>query len=229
MPEPTLLRRGQPSGSLHGGRSILLARRATSCKALILLLAGALSGCTTINDWLEGMSPEEPPPATVDSQESAPYIKELYRLTNGDPATQAEIYDDARAAARLTPDTASRLRYALVLAMPGHPGSDPEQAQGVLREILAQPALLTPTEQSLATIWLTEVEARLVLNTEARRLRSAAARAANTENAAIAERVATVEAENRQLRQALAEAEQKLEAITSIERSIREQSDENGQ
>lgn len=193
------------------------------------LLLATLSGCTTITDWLEGKSAEEPSQATVDTRESASYIEELYELASGDPATQAEIYADARAAARLTPDTASRLRYALVLGTPGHPSNNPEEAQTRLREILAQPELLTPTEKSLASIWLADVEARLVLNAEARRLRNEAARAANTEHAAIAERVATVEAENRQLRQALAEAQQKLEAITSIERSIREQSDENGQ
>lgn len=194
-----------------------------------LLLVATLSGCTTINDWLEGKSSEEPSPAAVDTRESASYIEELYELASGDPATQAEIYADARAAARSTPDTASRLRYALVLGTPGHPGNNPEEAQALLGEILAHPELLTPTEKSLAAIWLAEVEARLVLNAEARRLRTEAARTANTEHAAIAGRVATVEAENRQLRQALAEAQQKLEAITSIERSIREQSDENGQ
>ena len=209
-------------------------RRALHRKALwkssatLLLASIVLSACTTFNDWLEGKNTEEPPPAAVDSNESASYIEELYRLASGDPATQAEIHADARAAARLTPDTSSRLRYALVLATPGHPSSDPEEAQSLLRDILAQPALLTSTEKSLATIWLVDVEARLVLRAEARRLRNQQARTASTENSAIAERVATVEAENRQLRQALSEAEQKLEAITSIERSIREQADENG-
>ena len=47
--------------------------------------------------------------------------------------------------------------------------------------------------------------------------------AANTEERAVAQRVASVEAENRRLQQALAEAEDKLEAITSIERDIRDQ------
>jgi hypothetical protein len=46
----------------------------------------------------------------------------------------------------------------------------------------------------------------------------------------VEQRLARVEAENRELRQSLAEAEQKLEAITSIERSIREQTEnENNQ
>jgi hypothetical protein len=58
-------------------------------------------------------------------------------------------------------------------------------------------------------------------------LRSEHSRAATTEEEAIAQRIANVESENRQLRRSLEEAEQKLEAITSIERSIREQS-ENG-
>jgi hypothetical protein len=196
--------------------------------ATLLLASITLSACSTFNDWLEGKNPEEPPAATVDTNESASYLEELYRQASCDPATQAEIHADARAAARLTPDTASRLRYALVLATPSHPSSDPEEAQSLLRDILAQPLLLTSAEKSLATIWLADVEARLVLRAEARRLRNQQARTANTENAAIAERVATVEAENRQLRQALSEAEQKLEAITSIERSIREQADENG-
>ena len=46
---------------------------------------------------------------------------------------------------------------------------------------------------------------------------------ADSQAAAINQRLTTVEAENRRLRQALAEAEDKLEAITSIERSIRQQ------
>ena len=66
-----------------------------------------------------------------------------------------------------------------------------------------------------------------MLDSEARRLRSENSRAATTEAAAINQRLARIEAENRQLRQSLADAEAKLEAITSIERSIREQSGEN--
>lgn len=189
--------------------------------ATTLLLATVIAGCATIEAWLGSESGDSPEAAGY--MESGSYIQALYALASADPFTQAEIYDDARAAAELTPDTESRLRYALVLAAPGHPASDPEQARALLREILAQPEPLTPTETSLATIWLADVEARLTLDAEARRLRDEAVHTANTEDAAVAERVATVEAENRQLRQALAEAQQKLEAITSIERSIREQ------
>ena len=100
-------------------------------------------------------------------------------------------------------------------------------AQSMFRELLSQPELMTASEVALATIFLADVEARLVLDAEARRLRSENTRAATTEEAAVSRRIARVEAENRQLRESLADAEAKLEAITSIERSIRQQSEEN--
>jgi hypothetical protein len=186
------------------------------------------AGCTHVNDWLRGERSGTAETFGGDAGEAAPYIGEMSQLASGDPATQAEIYADAAAAARLTPDTGSRLRFALVLATPGHPGSDPDLAQNILRDLLSEPELLTPIERSLATIHLGEVEERLTLNAEARRLRLASVRATNSEEEAIAQRIASVESENRQLRQSLAEAQEKLDAITSIERSIREQTD-NGQ
>jgi hypothetical protein len=63
----------------------------------------------------------------------------------------------------------------------------------------------------------------MVMSAEARQLRASSDRAQRTEEAAINQRLATVEAENRRLRRELQDAESKLEAITSIERSIRQQ------
>ncbi len=82
---------------------------------------------------------------------------------------------------------------------------------------------MTPAEIALAEIHLKTVEERIVLGSETRRLRLSSSRQAQTEEQAINQRIATVEAENRTLRRDLAEAEEKLEAITNIERSIREQ------
>ena len=123
----------------------------------------------------------------------------------------------------MTPSASTNLRLGLVLSIPGYPESNPEQAQSILREVLAQTILLTPAEISLATIHLNNVERQIVANSEARRLRASTSRAAETQEQALSQRLATVESENRQLRKDLEEAEQKLEAITSIERSIREQ------
>ena len=94
----------------------------------------------------------------------------------------------------------------------------------MLRELLSQTELMTPAEIALATIHLHEVEARLVLSTETRRLRAENSRAATTEEAAVAQRIANVEAENRRLSRLLADAESKLEALSDIERALREQS-----
>lgn len=197
------------------------SRNLTVAIALITVTAG----CAQVKDWLQGDPADDSAPIAVSNNAPHSYIKDMYDLARGGPASQAEIYADASAAATLTPNPASRLRFALMLASPGHAGSDPERAQSMLRELLSQRALLTPLEQSLATIHLREVEERLVLGVEARRLRSKYSRAEQSEEAAAAERIAAVEAENRQLKESLAEAEEKLEAITSIEKSIREQTD----
>ncbi len=151
------------------------------------------------------------------------YLSELYSLVAGDPATQAEIFADAESGATLTPGPQTNLRFALVLATAGHSEYDPERAQSMLREVLSQTALLTSAEVSLATIHLEAVEQQIVLNAEARRLRANTSRAAQTQEAALNQRLANVEAENRRLRRELDDAEGKLDAITSIERSIREQ------
>ena len=126
----------------------------------------------------------------------------------------------------------TNLRFALVLATPGHPGTNAVQAQSMLRELLSQPDLMTPGEIALATIHLQEVEQRLMLDAETERLRAENTRAATTEEAAeeaaveaaAARRMANLEAENRRLRQSLTDAESKLEALSDIERSLREQS-----
>jgi hypothetical protein len=196
--------------------------------AIVVILAAMASGCAQTKDWLTGKRTAK---ATENVILGAPqadrYIQEMYQLASGDPATQAEIYADAESAAKLTPGPSTRLRYALILATPGHSASNPQEAQSLFRELLSQPELMTPSETALATIHLKSVEAQIVLGAETRRLRSENSRAATTEEQAIAQRIASVESENRQLRRSLEEAEQKLEAITSIERSIREQS-ENG-
>ena len=200
-----------------------LTRRATRF-ALIVTIVASAAGCTQTTDWLKGRrTAEAQDPIILGAPEADVYLKELYDLAAGDPATQAEIFADAEAGAMLTPGPNTELRFALVLATPGHAETDAERAESLLREVLTQTELLTQTEISLATIHLNNVERLIVVNTEARRLRTSTSRAARTQEQAISQRLASVEAENRQLRRDLEDAESKLEAITSIERSIREQ------
>ncbi len=193
-------------------------------RATITVIVASLAGCAQTTDWLSGGRPETvDEPVILGAPEADAYLAELRDLASGDPAKQAEIFADAESEALLTPGPNSELRFALVLATPGHPESNPEKAQTLLREILAQSELLTPAEISLAAIHLNNVERFIVASAEARRLRISSSRAARTEEQAVSQRLAAVEAENRRLRQELEAAEDKLEAITSIERSIREQ------
>lgn len=192
--------------------------------ALFTMIAATAFGCAQTQDWFQG----EPParsgaPIILGAPDADSYLMELYKLAAGDPATQAEIFADAESAATLTPGANTTLRLALVLATPGHGESNPEKAQRLLREILAQSQLLTPAEAALATIHLNNVERLIVADAEARRLRAASSQAARTEEETISRRLAQVEANNRELRRQLKAAEDKLQAITTIERSIREQ------
>lgn len=202
-------------------------RMATIAAALV---AVSLFGCAQTGSWLDNFGSDErrsPSAPNEDLILGAPptedYLRDLADIASGDPARQAEIFADARAASQLTPNPSTNLRYALVLAAPGHPGSDPQLAQSMLREILAQAPLMTQSEIALATIHLRAVEEMMVRESETRRLRESSSRAQRTQEQAVSQRLSRVEAENRRLREELTAAEEKLEAITSIEREIRDQ------
>ena len=198
--------------------------------AALAILVALTAGCAQTQEWLNGIRmPGSSESVILGAPGAEQYIQEMYELARGDPATQAEIYADAESAAKLTPGPSTKLRYALILATPGHSASNPQEAQGMFRELLSQTEMMAPAEIALASIHLDVVEQQIVFDAENRRLRSVNLRAATSEEQAIAQRIAKVESENRQLRRSLQEAEQKLAAITSIERSIREQANSGTQ
>jgi hypothetical protein len=200
-----------------------LTVRHIAATALTVLL---LAGCAQTKDFLTGSSRSESSDGEVGilgAPEAEHYLAELQGLAGGDPATQAEIFADAQSGFQLTPGPQTNLRYALVLATPGHPEFDPDVAASMLREVLARTELLTQAEIALATIHLKTAEKIAITQAEIQRLRGATSRAAQNQESATNQRLAAIEAENRRLRRELDEAEKKLEAITSIERSIREQ------
>ena len=198
--------------------------------AALAILVALTAGCAQTQEWLNGIRmPGSSESVILGAPGAEQYIQEMYQLARGDPATQAEIYADAESTAKLTPGPSTKLRYALILATPGHSASNPQEAQGMFRELLSQTEMMAPAEIALASIHLDVVEQQIVFDAENRRLRSVNLRAATSEEQAIAQRIAKVESENRQLRRSLQEAEQKLAAITSIERSIREQANSGTQ
>jgi hypothetical protein len=207
---------------MHKGKLTISVRRI----AVTILSVALLAGCAQTKDFITGMgksSTSSNEVGILGAPQAEHYLDELYKLAAGDPATQAEIFADAQSGAQLTPGPQTNLRFALVLATPGHVEFEPERAQSMLREILTQTALMTPAEISLATIHLKSSEQLAMTESEARRLRISISRAAQTLEEATRQRLDNLEAENRRLRGDLAEAEEKLEAITTIEQSIRDQ------
>ena len=121
--------------------------------ALIVLLA-SVAGCAQTKSWIDRVTPggggdRDNEPVILGAPTADDYLRELDLLATGDPATQIEIFSDAESRATLTPDPSTTLRFALVLATPGHSEADPERAQSILREALTQSALMTPAEIAL--------------------------------------------------------------------------------
>jgi hypothetical protein len=198
--------------------------------ATTLLLAAALTACSAFQgtgggrEAVSSTAAEAGPTNTGDG--IAIYLQALRSLIEGDPVVQADVFRNIAAAADSSPTTTNRLLLALALATPTHPSSDEAKAQALLGELLAAGDTLLPEERTLALILLKDVEARLILDAEATRLQRAAAAATAERNDRTTQQLQAALEENRQLKLALDDVRGKLNAITNIERSIRER--ENG-
>ena len=191
------------------------------CGALALLLLG---GCSLVEDFNTHRAKPEPTQANSSREATlvTQYLKTLDSLANGTPADQAELAEDARSQAAVDPTIFNGLRYALVLAMPGHAASDPMAARDALGALLAGPELLLPAEIAIADVMLHEVNARIALEVENRRLMNESSRQEHGQVQALTRRLQTQSAENARLRQDLADALAKLEAVATLERNIAE-------
>ena len=195
-----------------------------SLAAACLFVFGALCGCTLIGGTgSDAKNPSPPQPGGEPRKEYGsiePLLEMMTTLPLGDPARQAEVFQSAKDAASLSPTTTNRLRYSLALAIPGHSGSDPVAAQRQLAELLARPETLLPDERLLAMVELQEVDQRLVLQAENKRLRDEESQNSRDKLQALNKRLSAESDENARLRKALDEARAKLDAVTHIERSI---------
>jgi hypothetical protein len=202
-------------------------------KKLMLHKWWRVAACACAVSWISACSSESPfarqrqaAPVPQDNASQnlspvTPLLEMMSSLPQGDPARQAEMFQAAKDAAELTPTTSNRLKYALALATPGFSGTDSVAAQRQLSELLARPETLLPIERLLALVELKEVEQRLILQAENKRMRDEAQRDDSRDKLqAINRRLAAESDENARLRKALDEARAKLDAITHIERSI---------
>jgi len=200
-------------------------REATFIVRLMCLgCVASLAACGEIGASIKPVSRDKPE-ATVsrpaaDAEAARGYVATLGELQSASPAAQAEAFQAARVAAESAPTTLNKLRYALMLALPGHAGSDPVAARRQLSDLVARPELLLPSERALAAVLLAEVDERLVLAAENRRLQQEAAARDKDKTAGLAKRLQAELDENARLRRTLEEAQKKLDAVTQVEQSI---------
>lgn len=188
---------------------------------IALLVAVCLAaGCSNVDDWsgLKRRKDTQPVVHTDDGQMVAAYLATLDRLGRGGAAEQAEIIESTRNAYVAEPSTQKRLRYAFVLAVPGHAASDPGGARTLLGEALATPETLLPSERALADLMVRDLDARLALARENETLRKGSVATPDDSRLADLDRRLEVEtAENERLRRELERAQAKLEAIATLE------------
>ena len=178
-----------------------------------------VSGCKSVDDWsgLKKRKDTTPVTHTDDGQVIAAYLATLDRLGRGGAAEQAEIIESTRNAYLAEPSTQKRLRYAFVLAVPGHAASDPTGARSLLGEALATPETLLPSERALAELMVRDLDARLSLTRENETLRSGSTPQEDNRIADLNRRLQAEIAEKDRLRRELERAEAKLEAIATLE------------
>lgn len=162
-----------------------------------------LTGCSSV-DWLL--------PKTEEFTSLIGYIETMQLLSTADPATQAEVFQQAQIAARNEPTPFNRLRLALAYAAPAHPSHDPKRAKTLLNELRASPEQLTKSERQLVAAQLAQVEQVIWLSGENRTLKGGVARKQRQTR----ELGSVID----ELQKELASAQSKLEAISNLERSI---------
>lgn len=206
-------------------------RRSNTSRVLVASIAAlSLQACALTDKLREeaqaaiGSRNTSPPTPPASSGGIAPaYLDIMQNLSTSDPARQADVFYEVEREYTRAPTTASTLRYAVALVTPGHPASSPNEGKRLLETLLATPERMTQDERTLAAVLLHETNVRLKLEAENRRLLATIDDRSRTQANSDKRIQAQIE-ENARLRRALAEAQQKLDAIKEIERSIIERS-----
>ena len=200
-------------------------QRCVVAGALAAILA-VCAGCDTLGRLGASHQSTAHASTTVDSDTQvaivlADMMQTLQRLSAGSPAAQAEIVTSARQAFERSAGGTAQLRYALVLATPGHEGRDAERARQLLRELAARPETLAPAERALSQFELSQLDRELGLVGDNERLQAVASRSVDQDRLAAANRRLQAELDdNARLRRQLEEAQAKLDTIANIEPNL---------
>lgn len=203
---------------LRAHRPLLRMRCALSC---VVVASLALGGCELLMP--SSATPTQAPAQTATDEGISKYLDTINGLASTDPARQADVYYEVEREYARAPTTTSTLQYAAALVTPGHPAAKPLEGKRLLEALLATPERMVPAERALVTALLHETNARLTLEAENRRLQATLDDRGRTQ--ANSEKRAQAQAEEiARLRRALAEAQQKLDAVKEIERTFIERS-----
>src|SRR6202050_5424817 len=191
----------------------------------VLALALALGGCAETTP-----RPAPPPQRNQNVEEDRDAaaavlmgntFQTMQRLAQAPEAEQAELLAAARSGYERSPQGGAQLRYALLLATPGHPGRDAPQAQTLLRQLVAQPETLVPIERAVALVELAQLDRELGLKANNDRMQADAQRGDHERAMAAAQHRLQAELdENAKLRKQLEDAQAKLDAVANIERNL---------
>ncbi len=176
---------------------------------LCLCLGLCLAGCSHV-DWLI--------PKTEEFNSLTGYIETMQLLSTGDPATKAEVFQQAQLAARNDPTSFNRLRLALAYAAPAHPSADPQKAKKLLVELRARPEQLTEAERQLVDAQLAQVEQIIWLTRENNSLKSGVAQN-QRQTTELGNVIDELQKELNSTNSKLNDAKSKLDAISNLERS----------
>jgi hypothetical protein len=192
---------------------------------LIVGLASLLvGGCADLGPNRPAPPQDHPPTidrAVVEATLLAGYLETLQRLAQGAPAEQAEILSGARHDFETAPTASHELRYAMVLAMPGHPGTDCAKARQLLRDLFATQETLLPAERAMAFLTLQNVDKMLSQTTEIQRLQASADHSDHDRyEASLNRRLQSETDDNARLHKELDDAHAKLDAIANIEKAL---------
>lgn len=199
-----------------------MASRLTACVATALLL----SGCSSIGGLFEGNGESIDSDVSQEPSTVQIYLADVDRLLGPDPTAADRTWRELELDFERAPTTTNTLRLSLAMATPGHANTDLARADGILTDLLQRPELLLTDEQLLANVHLALLRSRVSAESSARQASNTESRSNARELAAARAQLELLQADNTRLRNALAETEQKLAAITEIERTIRERDGE---
>ena len=184
---------------------------------LLLLAAGLfLTGCET---WSGLFDPPAPEPVVVEVPASKPYLDLLSTLVTSEPDEQAQIYAGISASLEADASPTNQLKYALVLAAPGHAYSDALAAQRIFSTLLAEPGELKPVELDIIRISMAYSQQWQNILAEEHGLSEQLA-LKDTQQQARDKQIKDLQGTVAALRQQLKDAEEKLDAIANIERQM---------